>query len=211
MEHILEKLFESTPKARILRMFVRNVDEHHVFPDIIRRTGLKPKVARHEMSKLQKIGLLRTDIKNRTHEITPRLKNRKSKKKRITRKERVYFVNESFPALSELRNFIVKCTVASKKKLLSQIRNLGNIKLAVISGIFLNNEDARTDLLIVGDNVKKRRFNSFLDTLESDLGKSVRCTLMDGKEFAYRMNMYDRFLRDVFEHPHEKLIARVRI
>lgn len=210
MEHILEKLFESTAKARTLRMFVRNIDSRHTFADVLKRTGLKPKIARAEMLKLLKIGLLRTKMESVRKDAVPLGLGRRGRKKISVRKERVYYVNALFPALTELKNFVIKSSVASRKKLLSQMRRLGNVKLAVVSGIFLDNDQSRTDLLIVGDQIKRRRFNSLLESLESELGKSIRYTLMDSKEFSYRMNMYDRFLRDILEYPHDKLIARTR-
>ena len=85
------------------------------------------------------------------------------------------------------------------------------MKLAVLSGVFINSDNARTDLLIVGDDVKKRALENFLGHTESDLGRPIQYTLMDTEEFRYRMDMYDRFLRDILEYPHAKLINRLDI
>ena len=52
---------------------------------------------------------------------------------------------------------------------------------------------------------------NFLIRTESELGKSVQHTLMDTEEFRYRLDMYDRFLRDILEYPHEKLINKFDI
>lgn len=209
MEHILEKLFESVPKARILRIFLRNPDENFTMPELVKRSGLRETQARKELAKLLKFGLLKSKFAQRVYELPPS-ENTLKKKRKIIKKERVYFVNFGFPVITELKNLVTKSSVTSHQKLLQKIKLLGKIKLAVISGILINNDHTRTDLLIVGDHIKKTKFNSLLEILESELGKSIRYTLMDSKEFKYRMDMYDRFLRDILEYPHEKLIDRTR-
>jgi len=128
-----------------------------------------------------------------------------------SKKAKVYFANKHFTLFTELQNLVTKSSVASKKEITNKIRTLGNVKLALVSGVFTNNENARTDLLIVGDRIKPGKINSFLSKIESDIGKSIHYTLMDTSEFKYRMDMYDRFLRDILEFPHEKLINKVNI
>ena len=93
-------------------------------------------------------------------------------------------------------------------KLTRQMKSLGKVKLAVISGIFLSLENSRTDLLIVADGLQKSKLNRFLADLESELGKPIQHTIMETDEFQYRMDMYDRFLRDILEYPHEKVINK---
>ena len=129
----------------------------------------------------------------------------------VKKRTLVYYVDHDFRLFPELRDLITKDTVASRKKILLKVKRLGKIKLAILSGIFLNSDQARTDLLIVGDNIKKVRLEHFLAEIESEIGRSVQYTIMDTKEFAYRLNMYDKFLRDILEYPHEKLINKLKI
>ena len=210
MDQLLEKLFESIPKVRLLRLFMQNPDTQFTFPQIVDRTRVSPTSTRSELGKLERIRLIKE--KESTIRLDP-LKHPFSKKKNPIRTKSImtYFVNPDFPFLSELRDLVIKSSVASRKRLVSQIKALGRVKLAVISGVFINNDRARTDLLIVGDDIGRKRVENFLAQVESELGKSVSYTLMDLDEFKYRMNMYDRFLRDILEFPHEKLINKVNI
>ena len=202
MDQILEKIFESVPKVRILRLFMHNPEESYLLQDIAKRTQVRIPAARKELGKLIAAGV----VKQKTAKIAlPR------KRKIIYKKEKVFQVNADFPLLSELRDLVVKSSVASRKNILRQIKGIGRVKLAVLSGVFINSDTARTDLLIVGDDIKKGRLESFLARTESELGKSVQHTLMDTEEFRYRLDMYDRFLRDILEYPHEKLINRLDI
>ncbi len=196
MEQILERLFESAPKIRLLRLFVRNQDQLLTLEDIVRRSQVKGNSARRELKKLLLLGL----IKQKTGKISPKGK-----------KGKFYFTNTEFRLLPELQNLLTKDSVAPRRKLLAKAKSLGRIKLMVISGVFLNSDTARTDILLVGDKIKQGRLERFLAELESDLGRPLQYTLMSSEEFAYRVNMYDRFLRDILEFPHEKIINKLKI
>ena len=190
MGYLLEKLFESPAKVRVLRLFVRNPEETFSFPDIAKRTQVKRETTRKELGKLIKIGLI---------------------KRKVVKKIRIYFTNSEFRLLSELQNLIIKDAVAPRKELLAKAKRLGNVKLIILSGVFINSDQSRTDMLIVGDGVKKSKLEKFLADIESELGRPLRYTVMDSNEFKYRKNMYDRFLRDIFESPHEKLINKMKV
>ena len=214
MTDLLEKLFESVPKVRILRVCMRNPDTSFTIEDLASRSQLKRGVVKRELAKLIKIRAIETGIMKISKEIKQKIGRGKKAKVKITmksKKARVYFANKHFTLFTELQNLVTKSSVASKKEITNKIRTLGNVKLALVSGVFTNNENARTDLLIVGDRIKPGKINSFLSKIESDIGKSIHYTLMDTSEFKYRMDMYDRFLRDILEFPHEKLINKVNI
>jgi len=194
MEQILEKLFDSVPKARIVRIFMQNPGQSFTFDMIVQKSNVKGVQVRREINTLLKLGII-------------------SEKKMKTKKTKtlVYVVNQDFEIFPELRNLIIKSSVASKKNLLRKLKKLGRIRLAMIAGTLINNDRGRTDLLLVADDITKGKMERFLSELESEIGKQVHYTLMTKDEFIYRTNMYDRFLRDILEAPHEKLINRLNI
>lgn len=214
MTEILEKLFESDPKVRILRICMRNSDDSFTREDLAKRSRLRPRVVSQELEKLVRIGVIERGTARITEEKIQKKKHGKKYKIKIitkSRKAKIYFANKNLEIFPELQNLISKAAVASKREIANKVKSLGNIKLALVSGIFINNPNSRTDLLIVGDKVSVKKVNSFLSKIEADLGKSIHYTLMDTSEFKYRINMYDRFLRDILEFPHEKLINKVNI
>ncbi len=119
--------------------------------------------------------------------------------------------NKDFLAFPDLQLLFLKATPMSRQKILQRIKSLGNIKLAVLSGIFINNENSRVDLLLIGDNIKKTRLSRAISWFESEIGKELNYVVLTSEEFRYRMDMYDRFLRDILESPHEKLINKLHI
>ena len=66
---------------------------------------------------------------------------------------------------------------------------------------------SRIDILIVGDNLRKSFIQKTVAILESEMGRELSYALFTVEDFKYRVSMYDKLLRDVFEYPHERLIA----
>lgn len=104
---------------------------------------------------------------------------------------------------------ILKAAPAHRATLVKRIGALGRVKLAVVSGVFINSGASRADVLIVGDGIKKARLNACMARLESEIGKELNYVCLTTEEFRYRMDMYDRFLRDILEEPHETVINKL--
>ena len=147
------------------------------------------------------------------------IKNKK-KRKSIQRSSNssvskpMYILNTNFGSFYELRDLVLKSLPAEKDDMVQRLNRLGKIKLAVISCIFINNENLDpliADLLIVGDYIDSRKLRSFLKSLEAEVGKEVKYSVMDKEEFQYRLAMFDRFVRVILEAPHEKLINKLGI
>lgn len=193
------------PRARILRLFMRNPDERFGFDTLVSRSQTRPGATRQELKKLLRFGVILQGVER---VLAPKKRAGKARFRAVP----VYYANGDFVAFRELRDLIGRASVAPRKEILRQLNGVGRIKLAVLSGVFTNNGDsARIDLLIVGDNLNRRKLSLFLAHTESELGKSIRHTIMDIEEFRYRVDMSDRFLRDILEYPHEKLINRLNL
>jgi len=121
-------------------------------------------------------------------------------------------LNRDFQFIQELRDLMLKSSPSEKEEITDRLQKLGRIKLAIIAGVFLNKENQEnvpTDLLIVSDDLDRRKFGIFLKYLEAETGGEVRFVIMEKDEFTYRLSMFDRFVRVLLEGPHEKLINRL--
>lgn len=189
-KEILEQLFDSPVKVRLLKLFLRNPEQFFRLKEIVRRIRSDADVCRRQLKRLENINLINSRVKD---------------------KNKVYFVNPDFDFYKELKTLVLKSSPTSKEKLLKRLRALGRIKLAILSGIFLDSENSRVDLLIVGDRIKKRNLSNFLSDLEAEVGKEIDYVVFSTEDFNYRYDMFDRFLRDVLEKPHEKVINKLKV
>lgn len=161
------------------------------------------------------------------------MKSRRSKSKKFVRSKRLtsrkssslkksgiefFLLNPNFEFFQELRSLVLKSSPDERNRLVKKISVLGRIKLAIVSGIFLNTmEDSAldtqpvADLFIVADDINKRKLTNFLQSLEAEVGKEIKFGLMEREEFEYRFSMFDRFVRVLLEGPHEKIINKLGI
>ncbi|MBI2454166.1 MAG: hypothetical protein HYV54_01155, partial [Parcubacteria group bacterium] len=49
----------------------------------------------------------------------------------------------------------------------------------------------------------------FIKGLESDTGRELRYVILGVEEFKYRLGMFDRFVHDIMEYPHQKVINKL--
>lgn len=195
---ILEKLFDSPVKVRLLKLFLRNPNEMYSLPEIALRIQINQNMVSKQVKGLLEIEFLR--------------KKKVSRKKGSNKKSGTYFyVNPNFDFYNELRTLVLKSSPASIEKILGQIRRIGNVKLAVLAGVFLNDDNSRIDLFVVGDRIKTKKLTSFLRGLEAEVGKTIDYSVLTTNDFNYRLGMFDRFILDILEKPHQKLINKLRI
>ncbi len=201
----VEKLFESSVRAKLLKLFLMNPDSQFSSPDIIRQAKIQTRQFSSEIRRLVKLGIVKT-AQSKTITL-PR--DGSSPKKAALASFLIFFANKEFPLFAELRMLMLKSAPHAKGQLASKIKRLGNIKLAILAGVFIDNPTSRVDLLLVGDGFRKPRMKSFIQWLESEVGKELDYVAMSSQEFKYRMDMYDRFVRDILEFPHEKVINKL--
>lgn len=122
-----------------------------------------------------------------------------------------YQADRSFELFEELRRLIIKAAPNSFPLLEQTLKRVGRVKLAVVSGVFLNVETSRIDLLLVGNGISTRRLMEEINEIESTLGREIRYVVLTIDEFTYRYKMFDRFLRDIFSLPHQKIINKLKV
>jgi len=189
-KEILEQLFDSPVKVKLLKLFLRNPEESFGLRETVKKTRADKISCRRQISKLEEIKFIKSKFKSG---------------------KKIYSLNSGFVFYNELKTLVLKSSPTSKNKILSRLKNVGRIKLALLSGVFLELENSRADLLIVGDGIKNKKLAGFLKDLESEVGKEINYVVLTTADFKYRYNMFDRFIRDIFEKPHEKLINRLKL
>lgn len=195
---ILGKLFGSPARVKIMRLFLLNPDRGFETKEVTTRVRVQSARARKEITILSAIGLIQK--KNIFREVTDA--RGKVKKKRI----QAWFLKQSFPFIGPLKSFLIDSEFLKKESIATRFRRAGKIKLLVIAGVFIQEPDSRLDILIVGDNLKRKTLDDTVRMLESEVGKDLSYAVFDTKEFSYRVEMYDKLVWDMLDFAHEKVI-----
>lgn len=191
INEVLNKLFGSPYKARLIRFFISNSESPFSFQEISKRTKIQFAVLRREITLLSKIHLIKHSKKNGAEK---------------------WILNSSFIFLRPLKNLILSSMPVSRGELLEKLKKIGRLKLIILSGVLIQEEnDSKIDIMIVGDNIKKGPLVKILKNIESDLGREISYALMSTNEFRYRFDIRDKFIREILESPHQTILDRLKI
>ncbi|TAK97074.1 hypothetical protein EPO05_00210 [Patescibacteria group bacterium] len=188
MSEVLEYLFGSRVKTRLLRFFLLNPEGEFSVSELVLKNILNRAAVQRELRGLKKIKFVIE-------------RSRQNKK--------YYLLNTKFPFYPELRGLIVKSNVYPQCRSLGKLKEIGDVKLALISGVFLNYPKSKVDMIMVVDNLNRTKLKNLMTNLEAEIGKEVRFVVVTGEEFKYRMNMLDRFLMDFLESPYDEIVNRI--
>lgn len=201
---VLAKLFGSEAKVKIMRLFLFNPDQPFSRNNISARAKVSLPVVRHETVRLRKMGM----IKGKRFVVTNTVKRGKKlvlKKK----KEGGWILNPAFPYLPAIRNLLINTVLVKNSDILKRLNTVGKMRLIILAGTFIQDEDSRVDLLVVGDNIRFAPLESAIRILESEIGKELRYAAFETGDFRYRLGIYDKLIRDILDYPHQKLLDRI--
>lgn len=179
-------IFGGEAKVKIMRLFVFNPGLVLASKDIVSRVKERAPVVRKELRILTKAGL----IKNRAKGL---------------------ILDSSYRYLPAIENFLIDATPISDKEIIKKVCRAGNIKLILISGVFLHDHDSRVDILIVGDHLKQAKLLSSISSIEAELGKELRFTAFETVDFLYRLGIYDKLIRDILDFRHKKILNKLGV
>lgn len=188
---MVEQLFGSKTRVKLLQLFYSNPNRSFYVREITRKIDEQINSVRRELANLLSIGIISSDTNN----------------------NRLYYeVNqdyEFYPPLSTIFGGGVKSSpdAPATESQAADIKSLGNVEIAFLTGQFTRDETSGTDLLIVGD-INQTKLNKFIAELEDHEGKELRFTVMPESEFKYRQQVNDRFLGLVLASKKQVLIDK---
>ncbi len=188
MKNSLEALFGSKERWRIIKVFLLN------------QGGIFSAAEISEKTQVSKRG---------TTQILKQLVGAKFVSQRKRKGNLFYTINARFPLLNELKSLVIKSNTYPQCESLSRLEKLSGVKLAIVTGIFINEPKARTDLLLVGDGMSQAKTNNLIASLEAELGQEIKYSIMELSEFKYRANMFDKFIMEIMELPHQMIVNRI--
>lgn len=188
MADIFEILFGSKVRVRLLRLLLLNSEKEFTFEEILEKTLLKKAETTKELAHFKKIKLV----------------SERSKKNK-----KVIVVNTQFPFYIELKSLFSKSDIDAQSKAFQKLSAIGEVKLVLVSGIFLNYAKSKADMILVVNNINRAKLKSAMAYLEAEIGRDIRFVLMSSEELQYRLNMMDRFLMEFLEHSHQEIVNKV--
>lgn len=189
MKNVLDKIFGSRVRAKILGWFFTHIDEKFFVRQLAPILGEDPTNISREMARLESLGIL--------------ISNRQGNQKQFQ-------VNKDCSFLDELRGLVLKTTgIAGQLK--AELAKIKGVKFAFIYGSFAKGQetaDSDVDLFIVG-SVKLDMLDTMLGEIERKLGRSINYVLYDFREFKEKVSSGDGFVAEVLANDKIILMGEV--
>ncbi len=193
-------LFGSQARVKLLRFFLFNPSKEFTFDEISRRARLVRRTARTEMNALERAEV----IKKKSF-----LYQAEGSEKKV--KAIGYSLNRNFVNLQSLQTFLFETAPINGKTVMNHLRKAGAMDFVVIAGIFVRDFDQRLDILLAMKKYSALKVETAIRSLESELGVEIRYSAFESDDLKYRIGMYDKLTRDVFDYPHLILTDKIGI
>jgi hypothetical protein len=184
----LSRLFGTPARLKLLRLFLFNDDTIISGADAAFRSKTPRDAARRELSGLVAAGVL---------------------KKKTGKQGSGFVANKKFKHYEALQRFMRETTDVHDSDILTRLRKAGTLRVVALSGLFTGALEPKVDILIVGDRLEEKPLASAVHALEAELGRELRYASFTTEEFKYRVGVYDRLIRDVFDYPHRTILDRI--
>jgi len=186
---MIDALFGSKTRVKLLHLFLNNPGKAFYVREITRLIDEQINSVRRELANMMKVGVVKSD--NADNKL-------------------YYEVDQRYEFYVPLREIFaddispgeqVKASAPSTLDWQGKLDELGGIKLAVLSGIFVTGSAGSIDILLVG-NPAPAKLKVFVKTLEKKEGRELNYSVMKYDEFYYRLSVRDRFITELMSGKH---------
>ncbi|HEX5447842.1 MAG TPA: transcriptional regulator [Candidatus Saccharimonadales bacterium] len=207
---MIEQLFGSKTRVKLLQLFYSNPNRSFYVREITRKIGEQINSVRRELSNLLSIGIITSDA---------------------TQNRLYYEVNQEYQYYSPLamifgglkaqaaikdksndkaekktaKPYAPKVDVSAEHPLAQEIKSLGKVELALLSGQFTRDDTAGIDVLLVGD-INQTKADKFIAELEKSENKELRYAVLPLDNYLYRVQIHDRFVSQVMDAKKQVII-----
>ncbi len=196
----LEILFGSQARVKLLRFFLFNPSQEFTFDDMSRRARLVRRTARTEINALERAGVIKKK--------TIYLEQEEGKKKT---KVLGYALNKNFPDLQSLQTFLFETAPIDGKTLLKHLRKAGTLDFVCVAGVFVREFESRLDVMLSMKKLQSKKVEAAIRSLESEIGIEIRFAAFESEDLLYRVGMYDKLTRDLFDYPHQIIVDKIGV
>ena len=188
---MLEHLFGSKTRLRLLRVFFRNPEKVFFVRELARLVEGQVNAIRRELALLIEATLVKEIDSPTTNSGAPGEGLRK-----------YYALNSDSVIYPELYALLLKGQLFGEQQLTHDIQaKFPEIKFLLVTGQFTGDARAQSDLLVVG-KVKEQSLAKLIESSEHSFGFPIRYTVLTEREFADRREIMDKFLYSLFEATH---------
>ncbi len=179
---MIDALFGSKTRVKLLHLFLNNPNRAFYVREITRKIDEQINSVRRELANMLSIGIIKSDSSN----------------------NRLYYeINQEYSHYEPLRAIFADSKLQSEvatsndtNDWTKRFKQLGDVRLALLSGKLVRGSRSDVDVLLVG-NINKTQAKRFIKELEEEERKPLNYTVISYEDFYYRLSIKDRFITTV--------------
>ncbi len=185
---MIDALFGSKTRVKLLHLFLNNPGKSYYVREITRLIDEQINSVRRELSNMLNVGIIKSDsAENKLY----------------------YEVDQRYEYYVPLRSIFSDSVESDQPGELThstldwqgRLDELGSIRLAVLSGVFVSGSTSSVDILLVG-NPTKVKLKNFVKQVEKKEKREINYSLMPYDEFYYRLSIRDKFITELVRGKH---------
>ncbi len=176
---MLEQLFGSRTRIKLLRLFLFNPQVAFYVREITRKVGEQLNSVRRELANLSNLGLVIADQQE---------------------DKKYYRLNDKFALVKELTDVLLKSQILLEQHFIKNMKESGKIRYLALTGSFSGLKQSPTDVLIVGQ-VNKTMLVSAIERFQREIGREINYTSLSTRDYNERRKLADKFLLTILSGP----------
>ena len=117
------------------------------------------------------------------------------------RGRRYYALNKNAFIEPKLKSELVKGSKKLNDAVTKEIKKMRGFEQAIYTGFLKGHHKQVCDILLVGEFTQKA-VDKFEKSVQKIIGDDINFAILSKEEFEYRKNIFDRFVKDIFENEH---------
>ena len=192
---MLEQLFGSKTRVRLLRLFLNTSTNVFFVRELTRKIGAQINAVRNELENLVSMGII---------EVVPEADGAAAAAEggkragQNSQKRKYYRFNTASLVYPELRAMFLKARVLLEKDFVRKMSLTGSVQLMLLCGYFVGEEVSATDVFLVG-RVNREKVAAIIKNFEREVGRELNYTIMTPQEYKYRRDVTDVFLYKILD------------
>jgi hypothetical protein len=185
---MFEQLFGSKTRVKLLKQFLKYPEQRFYVRELTRLTDSLINSIRRELNNLIELKIIVEEVTEEKEDVKKTINARK-----------YYRLNKNNLIKQDLTSLFLKEKLFSEKKFIERIKRIGEITYFCLGGSFVDDEKAKTDLLLVGD-FDKNKVLTVLKEFEKEIERDINYTVMEENEYLLRRDIADGFLEDIMQN-----------
>ena len=186
---MIDALFGSKTRVKLLHLFLNNPGRAFYVREITRLIDEQINSVRRELSNMLNVGIIKSDTSDNKlyYEVDQRYEH--------------YVPLRAIFGDNEEAHQAVDTTKPSTLDWQARLDELGGVRLAIMSGVFVAGSASKIDFLLVG-NPAPAKLKTFMKTLEKKEGRELNYSVLPYDEFYYRLSVRDKFITELLSSKH---------